>query len=84
MAWPYVPAGSGFAKVADIAPHLCCDTAWTVLWCLNQEHSDSGAVHGLLFVHVFLCVTGFVPSRDSNADEVPVFILVLFLQNVCI
>lgn len=50
MARPYVPAGSGFAKVADIAPHLRCDKTWTVLWRLDQEHSDSGGVHGLVCV----------------------------------
>lgn len=46
MAHPYVPAGSGFAKVADIGPHLRCDKTWTVSWRLDPEHSDSRGVDG--------------------------------------
>lgn len=58
MAWPYVPAGSGFAKVADTAPHLCCDKTWTVVWRLDREHSNSRGVDGPVCVLVFFCVTG--------------------------
>lgn len=46
MARPYVPAGSGFAEVADTAPHLCCDKTWTVAWYLNHEHSDGRVIDG--------------------------------------
>lgn len=57
MAQAYVPAGSGTAKVADTAPHLCCDKTWTVAWRLNRVHSDSRGVDG----------SGLVKNKRMNA-----------------
>ena len=48
MEWPYVPAGSAFAKVADFPPNLCCDGPQTVFWYLDREHS--GGVDGIVCV----------------------------------
>lgn len=68
-------------------PHTCAVTQPGQSCGISTKNT---ATVGLSMVFC-LCMCSYVslfvaffPSRDSNADAVPVFILVLYLQNVCI